>query len=349
MKLPNGYGTVYKLSGKRRNPYIARKTIGWNYDEKTKKKKQICQTIGYFPTRAKALQALADYNQNPYDLEMSQATFAQIYELWANDAYKTGSESKERNYKSAYKRCEPIHNRKMIELKPAELQNLIDNTPDATYDKQNRIKKLLNQVYKFCIKRDYLRKNYAEDLEIRIKSNRDERQPFTSDEIKFLWNNVDQNEYIKTVLMLIYSGVRVNELLNLRKEDVNLSEQVFFVRKSKTESGIRTVPIADKVLPFWEHFISKTECDYVLTTTNGTPFSYTNYQKHYWQPLMEKLNLKHTIHETRHTCISQLIQCGADMTIVKHIVGHKSIMNLTERVYTHIENKKLVETINLIP
>ena len=347
MKLPNGYGTVYKLSGKRRNPYIARKTVGW--DLINGKKKQVCQTIGYYPTRSKALQALADYNQNPYDLEMSQATFSQIYELWSKEAYKTGSESKVRNYQSAYKKCSAVHNTKMIDLKPAHLQQLIDNIPEPTYDKQNRIKKLLNQLYKFCIKRDYLRKNYAEDLEIRIKSNRDERKPFTSDEIKFLWNNVEQNEYVKAILILIYSGVRVNELLNLKIEDVNLNEQVFFVRKSKTESGVRTVPIADKVKPFWEHFIAKSKCEYVLTTQNGAQFSYTNFQKHYWTPLMEKLNLNHSIHEARHTCITQLIQNGADMTVVKHIVGHKSIMNLTERVYTHIENKKIVETINLIP
>lgn len=37
MKLPNGFGTVYKLSGKRRNPYIARKTSGWIVDEETGK------------------------------------------------------------------------------------------------------------------------------------------------------------------------------------------------------------------------------------------------------------------------------------------------------------------------
>ena len=33
MKLPNGYGSVVKLSGKRRKPYQVRKTIGWHYDE----------------------------------------------------------------------------------------------------------------------------------------------------------------------------------------------------------------------------------------------------------------------------------------------------------------------------
>lgn len=71
MKLPNGYGSVYKLSGKRRNPYIVRKTTGWTIDEATNTAKQQYITIGYYPTRAKALEALANYNANPYDISQT--------------------------------------------------------------------------------------------------------------------------------------------------------------------------------------------------------------------------------------------------------------------------------------
>ena len=47
MRLPNGFGNVSKLSGKRRNPWRARKTSGWIIDEKTQKAKQTYITIGY--------------------------------------------------------------------------------------------------------------------------------------------------------------------------------------------------------------------------------------------------------------------------------------------------------------
>ena len=62
MRLPNGYGSVYKLSGNRRKPYIARRTIGWDDNGK-----QLYANIGYYRTRAEALQALAAFNDNPYD------------------------------------------------------------------------------------------------------------------------------------------------------------------------------------------------------------------------------------------------------------------------------------------
>lgn len=60
MKLPNGFGTVYKLSGNRRNPYVAKKTKGWEIDPKTGKSKQLYTVVGYYSTRKEALTALAE-------------------------------------------------------------------------------------------------------------------------------------------------------------------------------------------------------------------------------------------------------------------------------------------------
>lgn len=76
MKLPNGFGTVYKLSGNRRNPYVAKKTKGWENDPKTGKSKQLYTVVGYYPTRKEALTALAEFNANPYDVN---ATIETLY------------------------------------------------------------------------------------------------------------------------------------------------------------------------------------------------------------------------------------------------------------------------------
>ena len=68
-KLPNGFGCVYKLPGKRRNPFRAIKTDKWIYDPVTGKSKQVRFTIGYYPTREAAMIALSNYNENPYDIK----------------------------------------------------------------------------------------------------------------------------------------------------------------------------------------------------------------------------------------------------------------------------------------
>lgn len=147
--------------------------------------------------------------------------------------------------------------------------------------------------------------------------------------------------------MLIYSGVRVSGLLDLKKDNLHLDEQYFYVRASKTNSGIRIVPITDKVMPFWRYFVGKSVCNNVVCTEDCKRLTYDNFRKRYFNQLMEDLNMKHTVHETRHTCISQLTMRGANPKIIKKIVGHKSIMSLTEKVYTHIEVNELIRTINL--
>lgn len=76
MKLPNGFGSVYKLSGNRRNPWCARKTVGWN-----DKGQVIYVFIGYYATKKEALIALGDYNKDPYDIKNSTLTFEAIHRM----------------------------------------------------------------------------------------------------------------------------------------------------------------------------------------------------------------------------------------------------------------------------
>lgn len=344
MKLPNGYGTVYKLSGNRRKPWIARTTKAWSPDGK-----QIYNIIGYYETRTDALQALAEYNDNPYDLDISRETFSDIYNRWLKDTFNDDTNpSTLKNYTMAYKHAEPLHNMRMADIKPNHMQSILDN-PNITHTTASRIKLLFTRLFKWCVEHDAIKKNYAERLKINQPAIHNERQAFTSDEISLLWQNVNNIDYVSVILMLIYSGMRVSELLNMKKSDVHIDEQWVLVRDAKTEAGtMRIVPIADKTLQFWKDFINKSKTDYILCTPNGERMYYENYVRRYWKPAIKQLNLNHTIHETRHTFISLMVSKNINQTIIKKIVGHKSIMNLTEKVYTHIETQELLNAVNKI-
>ena len=105
MRLPNGFGNVSKLSGKRRTPWRVRKTSGWVFDEKAKKAKQTYVTIGYYESRQKALQALSEYNTSPYDLNAEKITFAEVYAKWSDRKFEEISKSNVSGYKAAYNLC----------------------------------------------------------------------------------------------------------------------------------------------------------------------------------------------------------------------------------------------------
>ena len=75
---------------------------------------------------------------------------------------------------------------------------------------------------------------------------------------------------------MIYSGVRIGELLGLEKKDIHLDERWFYVKESKTEAGIREVPIAEKIVPFFEYWMNR-KCDHLICTPDDEPFQYRNY------------------------------------------------------------------------
>ena len=102
MKLPNGYGSVVKLSGKRRKPWMVRKTTGYRIDPVKEKKVNEYIIIGYAATKTEGLQMLADYNRNPYNTKAAKMTFDEVYEEWSKKKFPTVSESKYRNYYNSY-------------------------------------------------------------------------------------------------------------------------------------------------------------------------------------------------------------------------------------------------------
>lgn len=213
-----------------------------------------------------------------------------------------------------------------------------------------KVRSLFAQLYKYAMRNDLVIKDYSEYVDISQAGNPNaiDRQPFSTEEINQLWAAQESNEYVTTVLMLIYTGVRVSELLDLKKENVNLKERWFDVVASKTEAGIRRVPIAKKVLPFFEYWFSKNDCEYLLSNESGKHFTYDVYYRNYWEHIVRKLGMEsHRPHDTRHTCVSLLTAAGITPELRRKIVGHSG-KDVHERVYTHFEVQKLLEAIDQI-
>lgn len=338
------------MSGKRRRPYAVKKTVGWHWDEAKQKQVQEQITIGYAATRAEGLQMLAEYNNNPFDVKASKATFQEVYECWSKGKYPTISASNVKGYEASYKVCGTLYHKVFREIKLADLQLVVD-TCGKNYPTLKKLKGLFSQLYDYAMKNDICNKDYSEFVDIvRYKDknpDKRDRNKFTKAEIKRLWE-LAEDPFYQIVLMLIYNGCRISEFLDLKKEDVHLEEQYFDVIASKTENGLRKVPIADKVLPFYKAWYEGSKCEYLLHTHDQKHFDYRNYYDSYFTPLMEQIGFNHTPHDTRHTCISMLTEAHVDQTMIKKIVGHSGAMTLTERVYTHLDIETLVEAINKI-
>lgn len=344
MRKNNGYGSVIKLGGKRRKPFAVRLTAGWDDNGK-----QIFRYIGYYEKKNDAEIALADYNKNPYELSQD-ITFSELYEKWKDEHFPKVSESNCRGYMASYRACSDLHDKKVADIKLTQLQAIIDNS-DKNKPTLKKMKVLWGLMYDYGVKYELIPNERREmiryvDLSKKDNPNKYTRTIFTEKEIKKLWQHKNNNQ-VKIMLMLIYTGVRISELLDLKNENIHIEEHYFDIVASKTDAGIRSVPIADKIYPFFKELYEEGN-EYLLTMkSTGRKFLYRNYKDAYWIPVLNEFGFDHKPHDARHTFISLMTIAEVDARIIKAIVGHSG-SGVTEQVYTHFPMDKLLDAVNLI-
>lgn len=341
MRKPSGYGSVIKLKGNRRKPYQVRVTKG--YDKVTGK--QIYKYIGYFEKQQEAEMALAEYNANPYDIDTAKITFKQLYDKWSSEHFKKVGRTSIEHYDLAFRYCKEIHNMRFIDIRLNHLQGIIDNL-GKPYPTRRMTKLLMSQLFRYAIKNDIVEKEYSKYVDLGKPSPREEKKIFTREEIDKLFKYVDKLEYVDTVLIMIFTCMRIGELVTIKTENVHLKER-YMIGGIKTQAGKnRIIPINNKILPFIEKWYNPNN-EYLITNDKGEQMQHQNYRREKFKNIMEKLKMDHTPHECRHTGISLLDSAGANKLCVKRIVGHSS-KDITEDVYTHKTIEELIATIDLI-
>lgn len=334
MRNPNGYGGIVDLGKNRRNRYGVRITDKYTSallsSDGTFKQKY--KYIGYYPTLKEAKKALIDYNSSHTPTNYIDITFAQVWELWCQRNLTDKGTSRYHAYNSAFNKCKPIHDIRMTDLRLNDLEGIIDSCAGSSMSTLNNIKTVMNFVYIWAFQNDVVTKNYAEYIKIRDYKEVESHKKFTAEEIAPLWE--DTMEY-KLILMYIYTGCRPNELIGLNKSDVHLDEQYFYISKSKTPAGVRYVPIANKIKPFFEY--------YMLTPGKKLlPITYSDLRAFYSLKIPD-----HTPHDTRSTFVSLMTEAGISEVIIQKIVGHSG-GNVTRNVYTQLDIQTLLEAVNKI-
>ena len=342
MKNPNGYGSVYKLSGNRRKPWIARITAGWSDD-----KKQVYNVLGYFKTRREAQIALAEYHRDPYDFDLRELTFRDVFERWSSEHFPKISQSKINAYNSVFNQSAELHDILFHKIKTAHLQKLINDKSHLKSSTLAHHKSAYKQLYKYAIKHEFAVRNYADFIDLPKDSNSDDAHKiFSREEIDTLFAHYHAGvKNADIALVLLFTGFRIMELLELLKSNVNLAEG-YITGGKKTRAGIgRIVPINKRILPIIEAKMQG-ESDVLFPTARGHVWRYQHFREREWIPLMKKLGMNHTAHDTRHTFISMLSEAGVEKLVIQRIVGHSS-QDVTDH-YTHLKLEQLREGINKI-
>lgn len=332
---PNGYGCVTKLSGKRSRPYVVKVTV---YDQEGHARQA---PVAYAPTKTEALILLAQYNDNPWEIDREKVTLAVLYQRWLKvKAPKLGT-SAQGSLKAAFKHCSKYYGVKYRALRAYQMQDCIDNC-GRSYSTQAAIKNLFGHLDRFAFELDIIDKMYSQ-ITTAPPVPETTREPFTPDQVDALWEIADQ-EWTDTVLMFIYTGFRLIELLHMKTEQLNMDEK-YFLGGVKTASGKgRIVPIHPRILPYVEKRVQ--QGNLYLLTYQGKKISQTKYYT-FWNEVMEKIGADKTPHEARHTFETFLDDAKANKKCIDMLMGHKS-KDVGNRVYNHKTLKQLRETVELL-
>lgn len=341
MRFPSSYGSVTKQHGNRRKPYAVRVTVGW-----TDEGKQIQKYLGFYAKKSEAIEALAAYNQNPYDIGSTSVTFAQLYEKWAESKFPDGAIPN--TYAAAYKRLPNLWDMPFVDIRKRHIQGEVDRC-EMGYSTKKMMKTLCNQMYKYAMDLELVTANMATNVELPTREESTIHTPFTPDELAALWQQTE-DKGARFALILSYTGLRPTELLKIRTENVFLDKS-YMMGGMKTAAGKnRVIPIAKKIFPFIEAMYDKGEEYLVIDDWDGKPMlTYDRLREHAWKRSEALLSLgrPHLPHDGRHTCATLMDDAGVPLKTMQLILGHRSA-DITHRVYTHKTIQQLIDAINRI-
>lgn len=266
-------------------------------------------------------------------------TLRQLFNEWLPIHSQSISRSAVNSYHIAFKHISNIADMSITDIHFQHLQNVIDSmhVKGLSYSSCKKVRTLLNQLFNYAIIRDYPVTNYA--LHLNLGPNRPtiKRRVFTRQQINKLW--AIDTSYSRMILILLYTGLRIGELLNLRRQDINRRSSYLIVRHAKTKAG------EGRIIPIHHRISSLIEQLYNDIDGHLFAISYTTFRKHFHE-IMKRLNCKHTTHDTRHTFAS-LLDAVAPPNALRSLLGHKQ-GDITTRVYTHKTIRELRKTVELL-
>lgn len=336
MRNPNGYGTVAKLSGKRRRPYIVKKTVGWN-----DKGHPIYDIIGYTSTREEGNILLASYNSDPWDVDRAKITLKELFELWKEKKAPKLGKSNRSSLCSAFNHCSKLAEKPYKTIRSYQMQETIDACGKG-YSTQGAIKNLWGHLDKFALELDVISRCYSELLtsDPIPPSSRDR---FSDELISRLWDH-QAEPWVDTVLIFIYSGWRISELLNMETANIDLQAGTM-KGGTKTAAGKnRIVPIHSLIRPFVESRVAEGG-DYLILW-HGRKCSESQYRE-IWKDLAQQYQIPGTPHSCRHTFESLLDSAGANRKCIDVMMGHVS-KDTGNKVYNHKTIEELKRNLELI-
>lgn len=329
---PRGTGSVWKDARNKSRPFVAVAADGTR--------------IGTFATSGEAVKALDAVNASKISPERQTYTLADVYDRWSELHYQKITVKAQQSYANAYRKAASLHDRRIAELKTEDYQRVLSQMMAAGASRSlcEKERQLFSQLCQYAINQDIIHTNYSTAL-VLPDASAPKTRVLSADEVQAIRNTADDarlGETARIALTLIYTGMRLNELLTARRENVHADEG-YLIGGEKTEAGRdRVIPLHPDIMPYILQWLDGNDTPYLIPSKYGLPRDHNNVRKSF-NSLMRKLGIDGvTPHTCRHTAATKFAAAGLPPEVTKQILGHADITT-TLNIYTHPDIQNLID------
>lgn len=167
----------------------------------------------------------------------------------------------------------------------------------------------------------------------------------------------DKRSYMFGVILCLYTGLRIGELLALKWEDIDFKNGTLSIERTcydgivdgkfgrienspKTNSSQRVIPLPKQIIQLLKS-VRKTDLSEYVIVKGAEPILLRTYQRNF-SAVLERLHIRHRgFHALRHTFATRAIECGMDVKTLSEILGHKNAtVTLNRYAHSLMEHKR---------
>ncbi len=144
------------------------------------------------------------------------------------------------------------------------------------------------------------------------------------------------------VKMFFYCGLRKNEVINLKLSDFIEEDEIYVIYVIGKGNKERELFIKKSIVDFELEELKKANYNYICQTSTGKLMDGSQVYRMI-QSIYNKLKIKASVHDLRHTFAKSLSYQNVDISVIKELLGHSSIQ--TTAIYTNPSRKRIKNAI----
>ncbi|MBI4453902.1 tyrosine-type recombinase/integrase [Candidatus Woesearchaeota archaeon] len=192
--------------------------------------------------------------------------------------------------------------------------------------------------------KNVLKQDFTEELPIGKKSGH-LPQVLNKEEITSLFNVILNLKHRFLLMILYYTGIRLNEVVNLQWEDFDFERKIIHLKVTKGTKD-RIIFLHKNIEDLIQNFGLRKEGS-VFQSNLGKKYSLRSVQMIVRHAAKKAGILKKvTPHTLRHSFATHLLEAGADIRHIQKLLGHANLQ--TTQIYTHVANKDIKNLANLL-